>query len=521
MRLKAGLWTSVLVMLTFGCRTYTVFLKPDEQPSIDRSVVDRPPSFDLKESAHNLNCPTGFCVDQDGTWFYVEGGISNQPIHIFGRRADGSTLEIYPGPTHVPFINRNFKIFGPIGGIVASNGKVFISHHDENDMSVITAFGYDGSHATVVSDFPGQGDYGITDLTISPNGRLYFGVGPATNSGIVGIDNWQDGWLKKHPDACDVSLYDLKLYGLKFTSSNPFAGIFGGGGNTGVTGPYQPFNINDRTRIKKAADAKANSCVYSVSLTGGDSRPESSGIRLPRGLGYRNYACYATNDGMEMRGTRPIKDDPDAFIKTASADAWFGFPDYSTDLFPISDARFQPPASLLTHGYPSIDQLIDKDNGSANQRLVLPERSTYINGVFPSMSGAAKFDFIPDNTTVQAYKKFAGEAIVALCGDRAPFANGGMPADTTIGCKIVSVDTEKKKVADFIFNTKGLPASKLGRDVIALEHPCDVKLGPDGILYILDMGRYEMKDGKINVAAHTGRIFKLIPIVEPERPAPK
>ncbi|HEX3357950.1 MAG TPA: hypothetical protein VHS31_13340 [Tepidisphaeraceae bacterium] len=521
MRLKAGLWTSLLLMLTFGCRTYTVFLKPDEQHTIDRGIVDYPPSCELKEFAHNLNCPTGFCVDQDGTWFYIEGGISNQPLHIFGRRADGSILEIYPAPTRVPFINKNFKIHGPVGGIAAANGKVFVSHRDENDMGVITTFGYDGSHSTIVSEFPAQGDYGITDITISPGGaKLYFGVGPATNSGVVGIDNWTDGWLKKHPDACDVSPVDLKLYGLKFTSSNPLAGIFGGGNDTAVTAPFQPFNVNDRTRIKKAPNGKANSAIYSISLTGGDLVLECYGIRLPRGLGVLDYACYATNDGMEMRGTRPIKDDPDAFIKTAP-DAWFGFPDFSTDLFPVSDARFQPPSSLLNHGYPSIDPLIDKDNSGPSQRLVMPNRSDYVFGVFPSNSGAAKFDFIPENSTVLPYKRFRGQAIVALSGDRAPFATGGSALGAPIGGKVVSVDTEKKKASDFIYNTRGLPASKLGHDVVALERPCDVKLGPDGALYVLDMGRFEMEDGRIKVAAHTGRIFKLIPIVEPERPAAK
>ena len=178
--------------------------------------------------------------------FVAEGGSDNRPIHIFGRRADESVIEIYPHGTRVPFINKPFRIYGPIGGIAASNGKLFVSHRDINDMGVITAFNYDGTHSTVVSEFPAQGEYGITDIAIHPgDGRLYFGVGPATNSGVVGIDDWAEGWLKKHPNASDVSPVDLKLYGLKFTSSNPFTGVFGGG-DTGVTAAFQPFNTNDK-----------------------------------------------------------------------------------------------------------------------------------------------------------------------------------------------------------------------------------------------------------------------------------
>ena len=137
------------------------------------------------------------------------------------------------------------------------------------------------------------------------------------------------------------------------------------------------------------------------------------------------------------------------------------------------------------------------------------------------MSGAAKFDFIPDNSMIPPYSKFGG------AGDRRPFRRSfplrhqrpGRP-NGPVGYKIVSVNLENKKVADFIYNISGLPASKLGHDMVALERPCDVKLGPDGSLYMLDMGAYTIKDGKVHVSPHTGRIFKLVPVIEPERPKP-
>jgi hypothetical protein len=40
--------------------------------------------------------------------------------------------------------------------LAAANGKVFVSHRDVNDMGVITAFNYDGTHSTVVAEFPAQ-----------------------------------------------------------------------------------------------------------------------------------------------------------------------------------------------------------------------------------------------------------------------------------------------------------------------------------------------------------------------------
>ena len=521
MRLKLGLCGCLLIVVATGCRPSVTFLRPEQQRTLDRSVVDYPPNFDLKLYAQNLDCPTAFCFDADGTQFIAEGGIDKRPIHIFGQRADNSIIEIYPRGTRVPFLNKPFQIYGPIGGIAASNGKLFVSHRDINDMGVITAFNYDGTHSTVVSEFPAQGEYGITDIAIHPgDGRLYFGVGPATNSGVVGIDDWAEGWLKKRPNACDVSPVDLKLYGLKFTSSNPFAGVFGGG-DTGVTAAFQPFNTNNLLRIKRAVNNRANSCIYSISPSGGDLTLESFGIRLPRGLGFPDsgFGPYATNDGMEMRGTRPIKDDADAFVKI-SPDAYFGFPDFSSDMIPVSEERFQPPSSMLVHGYPENDPLIDRDNSNPPQKLLAPSKDQ-LKGIFPSMSGAAKFDFIPSNSMISSYRKFRDQAIVALFGDRAPFATNNTPlANGLVGYKIVSVNLDNKKVTDFIYNVQGMPASKLGHNVDALERPCDVKLAPDGSLYILDMGVMTMKDGKVRVSPHTGRIFKLVPIIEPERPAP-
>jgi glucose/arabinose dehydrogenase len=485
--------------------------------------VDYPPNFDLKPFAQNLNCPTSICFDPDGTLFIVEGGIDKQPLHIFGRRADGSTIEIYPQGTRVPFISKPFRIYGPVGGIAASGGKLFVAHRDINDMGVITAFGYDGTHSTVVSEFPSQGEYGITDIAVHPgDGRLYFGVGPATNSGLVGIDDWEIGWLKKHPNVCDISPVDLKLYGLKFVSHNPFAGFFGGA-TTAVTGPFQPFDTNEKTRIPKALNGRANSCVYSISPSGGDLTLVASGIRLPRGLGFAEGGAgpYATNDGMEMRGTRPIKDDPDAFVKVQDG-AYFGFPDFTSIMIPVTDERYQPsPAIMSKTGYPDVNPLVDRDASNLPQKLLAPSAYDLLKGSFLPMSGAAKFDFIPDSSTIAPYRKFRGHAIVALSGDRAPFATSGQSLPNgPVGYKIVCVNPENKKVSDFIYNVRGLPASKMGHGLVALERPCDVKLAPDGSLYILDMGAFSDTDGKLHVAPHTGRIFKLVPIIETERPKP-
>src|SRR4051794_14871444 len=98
MRSKAG-FICCLILLAVGCRQSVTFIRPEDQRTIDRSVVDYKPNFELKPYAQNLNASSAFCFDPDGTLFIVEGGIDNQPLHIFGRRADASMIEIYPGRT--------------------------------------------------------------------------------------------------------------------------------------------------------------------------------------------------------------------------------------------------------------------------------------------------------------------------------------------------------------------------------------------------------------------------------------
>ena len=56
-------------------------------------------------------------------------------------------------------------------------------------------------------------------------GRLFFGVGSATNSGVVGLDNWE--WVQDAQQVHDEPWGRLHLRGYRFDSPNPFSGLFG------------------------------------------------------------------------------------------------------------------------------------------------------------------------------------------------------------------------------------------------------------------------------------------------------
>jgi hypothetical protein len=493
-----------------GCLRGPVFVPAAQRKPVDRALVDYPGGGVLEEVIHNLTAPVDCEVDAQGNLIVAESGDGGYEPRLYGYKPDGTFFGIYPPsrPIRVPFdlVKTGYRIYGPIGGIVlGENGRIYVSHRDADGNGAVTSFGYDGSHATIVSAVPCQGDNGMSDVALG-RGRLWFGVGSATNSGVVGLDNWS--WVKKYPGFCDKSLVDLKLNGFQFKSKHPDAGLFGAP-ETAVTAPFQPFNVSAQTRVRHSDFPTA--AIYSIDPAGGDRRVEAHGVRCPVGLAFtESSSLYMTNQGMELRGTRPIKDDPDSLLRVAFG--WYGFPDYSTDLQPVTGERFQLHGDLLKllikSGYDEIGFLIDHNASNNLEGLIAPPPQ-FLQATFPPLSGAGRFDFVPDHGLLRA---FQGQAIVPLGGDRAPFACSGRKLVGPIGFKLVRVDLATRQVHDFIANAKRGPASEMDEGQGLIERPVAAKFAPDGSLYIVDFGKMDVKqDGRRKIKPMSGRILRLRP----------
>jgi hypothetical protein len=514
---KRGLLLA-LVVLIGGCIRGPSILAPNQQQLIDRSIVEYPPGYELRTFVEHLTAPSAIAFDADafagkGAILIAESGIGGKDTKIFGYTKGehdyyDKYFEIYPRDIRIPsfgLIRPAFMVKGPVGGMTVAQGKIFVTHRDFDDKGVVTAFDYDGTHKTIASDFPSQGEYALTDIVVKGN-RVYFGQGAATNSGVVGPDDWQIGWVKKHSQFCDQSYYPLKLLGYRFDAKNPRAGLLGGD-DIARTAPFLPFGVSDLSWVAKTQNDRPTASIYSASVAGGDVKVEATGVRLARGLAVDEWGggrIYFTNDGMELRGTRPVKDDCDALLRLVTG-AWYGWPDFSADLQPIGQERYQPPLELMRgSGYREIYNLIDHTASNPPRGLPNPDidRGSLLQATFPSLSGTGPF------------KSMSGNLLVTLSGDRAPFATSGVKnfkGSPGYRVVMVNIDTEKGKVTDFVKNTGGKPASQMGRDVVALERPVDVKFGPDGALYILDLGPMEVKNGHENVPRFGGRIFVLTP----------
>ena len=319
--------------LLSGCASNAVYLPAAERHSVDRSVVEYPPGYRLQTIVRELRAPTAITFDQEGSLIVADRGLEDEPV-IVGFRANGTKFDIYPRKKQL-FTKGNIR--GPVGGMVAAYGRIYVFHRDVNRRGVITAFDYDGKTQTVVADMPAEEDNCILDLVLNRNdGRLYFAIGSITNSGVVGLDNWAQGWVSDMADACDHPAIPYKLLGYRFDTPNPRSGLFGGN-DIAVTSPFQPFGRSQQTWIKPSSNDKATAAIFSVGVNGGDLRIEAHGIRHAAGLAFNDFGrLYAANQGMELRGTRPVKDDPDAIIRIIR-NVWYGWPDFSTDLQPITE----------------------------------------------------------------------------------------------------------------------------------------------------------------------------------------
>ncbi len=487
---------------------------------LDPGYVAFPEATRLTLIADGLNAPSDFgfvpaSADVPeafkGAMVIAEPVTASEPVRVGGFKADGEWFELYPRAFRLAGIQLGGdRLYGPVGGVAVLGSEVFLSHRDREGRGVISALtfpseGRPPKRRIVVENLPAAGDHGVTDVAVNPtNGRIYFGVGSATNSGVVGLDSFQLGWVRKHPKVADQSLTELRLRGYRFDTPRPGSGLFAS--NLAVTGPFQPFG---QTRQRIAPSDRPTGAVYSVAADGSDLRVEAHGLRWPRGLAFNEFGnLYVSNNGMELRGTRPVASDPDVVLRVpllagSRRATWFGFPDFSADLQPVTLPQYQPPTELIEKtGYPELSFLVDHEASG----LVAPDSATLLRGVLPPQAGAAKMAVVGRDAVVPVPE---GHVLVAAFGDRGQFANADTPRETPAGSEVWTIDTDRKSASRLIYNRVPGPASESYAQPIALERPVSVKVGPDGAVYVLDAGPVSFSRGRPRAESNKGRIFKL------------
>ena len=171
-------------------------------------------------------------------------------------------------------------------------------------------------------------------MDFGPDGKMYFGVGSATNSGVVGPDNL---WVPDYSFFCDKPGMPIILKGQNFTTKNI---LISNTGETSTTGAFSPFGeANERNEMRKGV-VKATASILRANIDGSDIELVAWGVRCANYLKFFEGRLYVSNSSYDVRGSRPIANAPDELLLINEGE-WYGFPDYvSGD--PVTMPRYAP-----------------------------------------------------------------------------------------------------------------------------------------------------------------------------------
>lgn len=418
--------------------------------------------------ADGLVFPTSVTFDDEGRVHVAEAGLP------FGGAAPGG--RIWRFDEH----GRECLAEGlrpPVNGLTYHDGGLYVS--EGGHPARIRRLEVDGGWRSVLDGLPGPGNYQTNMVAFGPDGKLYFSQGALTNSGIVGLDAYEIGWLGRLPHGHDIPGYDVVLTGVSVTTPDPLSSEDDA---TATTGAFCPFGTATPAGTSVAAGLPATAAVMRCDPDGSDLELVAWGLRNAYGLGFLpDGRLLAIDQGADDRGSRPIGNAPDLLVEVRTG-AWYGWPDFIGG-DPVTDQRYRP-----TRGPAPTFVLANHDE------LPPPERPLV---QFPPHSAATKLDVAPAGVA------WEGQVFVALFGDEAPMT---APTGPRVGRGIARIDPVDWSVHPFLREP--------------LRRPIDVRFDATGKwMYLVDFGEFEMTDRGVEATAGTGKVWRLA--MEPETLKPE
>ncbi len=401
--------------------------------------------------ATDLNFPTGLTFDDEGALYVSESGLP-----FGGAPRGGRVWRIAKG-------HRELLLDGlrpPVNGVTHHRGSLYVT--EAGHPSRILRLDLAGGHCeTVLEGFPGPGNYQTNMVAFDPDGRLYFSQGAMTNTGVIGLDAYDLGWLKLLPHARDVPGLEVALRHAEFATDDPREG----GSGHAVTGPFADFGTVHPEGTRVPAQLPCSSAVMRCDPDGRNLELVAWGLRNAFGLLFlRDGRLLATDQGADDRGSRPVGNVPELLYEVCEG-RWYGWPDFVGGV-PICDPRFAPEDG-------EAPQFVLANHGELPApELPLVEFTTHV--------AATKLDEGPD-----------GRIAIAMFGDEVPMT---APSGPRVGRNLAIVDPATWE-ATFV-------------PTPALHRPLDVRFGPDGDLYVLDFGHFEPARGSMRATAGSGSVHR-------------
>ncbi len=412
----------------------------------------------MEQIAQGLDFPTSLAFDAEGVPWIAESGLPFGGAHPGGR-----IRRVLGGANETLLTDLRF----PVNGLCFHDGAFYIS--EGGSPGRISRWAPGGQRVTILDDLPGLGNYHTNMAAVGPDGKLWFSQGAMTNSGIIGLDAYELGWLGRLPHNCDVPGYDVVLAGVSSETVNP---LDPSGGSRARTGAFSPFGVTAAAGHRIAGRVPCTAAVLRCDLDGSHLERVAWGLRNAYGLAFLpDGRLLATDQGADDRGSRPIGNAPDVLFEVKPG-AWYGWPDFVAGV-PVTDPRFEP-----TRG-PAPEPLL------ANHAELPPPETPLLE--FAVNAAATKLAVIPEAGSAYACR-FRGQVLVALFGDERPMTG---PAGPKVGRTIVRLDP-----TDWSLH----PVLSGGEN--PFHRPIDVRVQGDAV-YVLDFGDFEMVSGG-GVAAQSG-----------------
>ena len=448
----------------------------DEVPqrTINAADIALHPGYKIEPVATGFTFPTACAFDDEGRLHVIEAGYSYGEVwaepKLIRVDANGNKTTVATGP-------RN----GPWSGITWYDGAFYVAEGGEMEGGRILRITKDGNITELIKNLPSVGDHHTNGPAIK-DGYIYFGQGTATNSGVVGPDNAEFGWLFRKKDFHDIPCNDITLAGQNFTSPNP---LTPDENDQVTTGAYSPFGTPSTEGQVVKGKIPCTGSVMRIPLAGGAPEVVAWGFRNPFGLAFSpDGRLFVTENGYDERGSRKVWGTGDVLWEI-KAGTWYGWPDFSAGKKMWSDEEFAGPNKEL--------RPILKNHPNN------PPQPAAIFGVHSSSNG---LDFSNNDAF-----GFRGQAFVAQFGDMSPKVGKVL---SPVGFKVVRVDVNTGIIRDFAVNKgkRNGPATYLNKG--GLERPVSVKFHPsENALYVVDFGIMKVTQQGPQPQTNTGVIWRI------------
>ena len=285
---------------------------------MDASDIQLPAGYSVEAVATGLTYPSAETFDEQGNVYVVESGYS-----YLDKYGTSKLLRVEGGGKVRPVAKGEEK--GPWNGVAYRNGVFCVSEGNVQEGGRILKVTKDGSVTAIVGNLPKFGDHQTNGRVVGDDGYVYFGQGTATNSGVVGRDNYRMGWLSRNEKYHDILCQDVVLTGENYTADN-FLTL--DGDDKATTGAYVPFGTSTQPGQTIPGKVPCTGAVMRVRATGGAVELVAWGFRNPYGMAFSpNGRLFITENSFDARGSRPVTTKGD-YLWEVKPGAWYGWLDY-------------------------------------------------------------------------------------------------------------------------------------------------------------------------------------------------